>query len=175
MQKFSRWRQGVYDSVKKKKIATTRTFPRNTVSVFLYIGYNLMQEENRKTAISSPTHFTIAQSLALSHQSFRKKNMFTLRIIELIKHILTSRYICPGCSLIISLLTVKLSKYVCKCCSMATVVVNCHWCHTEFMEMLVKMQSHPQLFRKVISEDFVWVSVNLFLANRELDMRSNVW
>lgn len=77
MQKFSGWRQGVYDSIKKKKkIATTETFPRNIVSVFLYVGYNLMQEENRKTAISSPTPFTIAQSLALSHQGFRKKYVY---------------------------------------------------------------------------------------------------
>lgn len=42
------------------------------------------------------------------------------------------------------------------------------------MEMLVKMQSHLQLFRKVISEYFVWVSEKLFLASLELDVHSNV-
>lgn len=60
----------------KKETATTKIFPWNVVSVFLYKSYNLMQEENRKTAISSSTHFSIAQSLALSHQGFRKKYVY---------------------------------------------------------------------------------------------------
>lgn len=38
---------------------------------------------------------------------------------------------------------------------MADIVVNCHRCHIEFMEMLVKMQSHVELFRMIISEYFV--------------------
>lgn len=56
---------------------------------------------------------------------------------------------------------------------MADIVVKYHWCHTEFM-MLVKMQSHLQLFRKVISDYFVGFSVKLFLASIELEMHSNV-
>lgn len=47
---------------------------------------------------------------------------------------------------------------------MADIVVNCHWCHTEFMEMLVKMQSHVELFRMIISEYFVGVFNKIVLC-----------